>query len=278
MDSEFVSYGSTLDVIRLWMTSPLRLYATRPPSTGLKQFIVDKMLPAMLPQSSGGLLVSLPGGGRVSMKYGEEIARLLLLHGAYEAAELTMVRHLAAPGSTAIDVGANIGMYTVALATAVGREGAVLAFEPVPQTSERLRANLSLNELTNVEVVAAAAGASRGIADIRLANDSAYASIVNVKKGRGTGKIISVRIVTLDETWEEQGRPVVSFCKIDVEGAELSVLEGAARMLAACRPALLLEADQGAELDALTSWLQPRGYRERASPGFMPWNHLFVSR
>jgi FkbM family methyltransferase len=169
-------------------------------------------------------------------------------------------------------------MYTVALATAVGREGAVLAFEPVPQTSERLRANLSLNELTNVEVVSAAAGASRGIADIRLANDSAYASLVNVKKGRGTGKIISVRIVTLDEVWEERGRPAVSFCKIDVEGAELSVLEGAARMLAACRPALLLEADRGAELDALMSWLRTRGYRERASPGFMPWNHLFVTR
>jgi FkbM family methyltransferase len=277
-DTPFVHYGSLLDDIRLWMTSPLRLYATRPPLTHFKQFVIDRMLPAMLPRSSGGLIVSLPGGGRVKVDYREEIARLLLLYGAYEAAETAAVRDLATPASIAIDVGANIGMYAVALATAVGRHGAVWAFEPVPQTSEKLRANIALNGLNNVEVVAAAAGDTGGIADIRLANDSAYASLVHAKKGRATGRIISVPMRTLDEVWQERGCPTVSFCKIDVEGAELPVLEGAQQVLAACRPALLLEADHGAELDALSSWLEPRGYRERVSTGFMPWNHLFVSR
>src|SRR6266853_247372 len=95
------------------------------------------------------------------------------------------------------------------------------------QTSQRLRANLAMNEMTNVSVVDAAAGRSSGIMDIRLANDSAYASLVSVKQGRATGRTLSVRVVTLDEIWRERRRPAVSFCKIDVEGAELLVLEGA---------------------------------------------------
>jgi len=272
----FVRYGGTLDVLRLWLTSPLRLYATRPPQNGLKEFVARSLLPALLPQSSGGLVASLPGGGRVKIDYSEEIARLLLLHGSYETAEIATVSELATVGSTAIDVGANIGMYTVALATAVGNGGTVLAFEPVPQTSQRLRANLAMNEMTNVSVVDAAAGRSSGIMDIRLANDSAYASLVSVKQGRATGRTLSVRVVTLDEIWRERRRPAVSFCKIDVEGAELLVLEGAKEMLAACGPALLLEADEGPQLDALSSWLAAHQYRERQAAGFMPWNHLFV--
>jgi len=273
----FVRYGGPFDIFRVWLTAPLRRYATRQPPNFLKELIVHKVMPAILPRSSGGVVVTLPGGGRVKMDFSEEIARLLLLHGAYEASEIATVLALAKPGSTTIDVGANVGMYTVALATRIGSAGKVLAFEPVPQTSHRLRENIALNSLDNVEVFEAAAGECPGLADLQLADDSAYASMTGVKQGRAIGKRLSVRVTPLDEVWNDRQRPVVSFCKIDVEGAELSVLEGAKEMLATCRPALLLEADPGPELDALASWLKPRDYRERRSADFRPWNHLFVS-
>jgi FkbM family methyltransferase len=211
------------------------------------------------------------------MDYSEEMTRLLLLHGAYEAAEIATIAGLATPGSTTIDVGANIGMYAVTLAMAIGGEGRVLAFEPVPRTAEKLRSNLALNGLTNVEVVEEAVGESTGFAELQLANDSAYASLVNVKQRRATGDTLRVPIVTLDEIWKKRHRPRVSVCKIDVEGAELLVLEGAKTMLAACRPALLLEADEGPQLDALSSWLTAHRYSEQRPDGFMPWNHLFVA-
>jgi Methyltransferase FkbM domain len=115
-----------------------------------------------------------------------------------------------------------------------------------------------------------------GFADVQLANDSAYASLAGVKQGRAIGKRLSVRVTTLDDVWHDPQRPVVSFCKIDVEGAELSVLEGAKELLATCGPALLLEADPGPELEALASWLKPRNYREQQSADSRPWNHLFV--
>ena len=273
----FVRYGGPLDIFRVWLTSPLRRYATRQPPNFLKELLVNKVMPAILPRSSAGVVVTLPGGGRVKMDFSEEIARLLLLHGAYEASEIATVVALAQPGSTTIDVGANVGMYTVALATRIGSTGKVLAFEPVPRTSRRLRANIELNGLENVEVFEAAAGECPGVADLQLANDSAYASMAGVKQGRAIGQHLSVRVTSLDEVWNGRQRPGVSFCKIDVEGAELSVLAGAEEMLATCRPALLLEADPGPELETLASWLKPRRYREQRSADFSPWNHLFVS-
>jgi FkbM family methyltransferase len=273
----FVHYGGPLSVFRLWLTSPLRRYATRPPPTSFKELIVRRLMPAILARSSG-VLVSLPGGAKAKVDFEEEIARLLLLHGAYEAAEIATVVTLAAPGSTAIDVGANVGLYTVALASAVGENGRVWAFEPLPQASDRLRANLALNDFHNVDVIDAAAGRSSGVGDLHLADDSAYASMITVKSGRGTGKRLGVSVMPVDDVWLRQHRPTISFCKIDVEGAELSVLEGSEQMLAACRPSLLLEADRGPQLDALSSWLEPRGYCEQPVPRFMPWNHLFVDQ
>jgi FkbM family methyltransferase len=230
----------------------------------------------MLPAPPAGLLALLPGGGKVKIEYSEEIAMHLLLHGAYEAAEIESLPEFAKPGSTVIDVGANIGMYTILLATAVGEAGAVLAFEPIPRTLEKLRSNIALNGLTNVTVIAAAAADTAGVVDIQLASDSAYASLVRVKPTRSTGESLTIPSVTIDQVWAERNRPMISFCKIDVEGAELLVLKGAENVLRACRPTLLLEADAGPFLESMVSWLAARGYKQLHPAGFVPWNHLFV--
>jgi FkbM family methyltransferase len=277
-NTPFVRSGPRFDVFGLlWpLTSPLRHYAIRAPLTRGKHFVIRRLLPAMFPRSPACLIAHVPGGGRVKIDYSEEIALLLLLHGSYEAAEIESLATFATAGTVAIDVGANIGMYSVALAGAVGSAGRVLAFEPVPQTLDKLRRNIALNALNNIEVVAAAAGEAAGSIDIRLANDSAYSSVVQVKQNRATGETLAVPVLTLDDVWEERHRPMVSFCKVDVEGAEFAVLKGAETMLRMCRPTLLLEGDAGPQLDALISWLASRGYHEMSPTGFLPWNHLFV--
>jgi FkbM family methyltransferase len=260
------------------LAAPLRLHATRPPFTPFKRFLSRQVFPALLPGPPAHLIAHVPGRGRVRIDYDEEIALLLLMHGAYEAAELKALAALAEAGSTAIDVGANLGIYTVTLGIAVGDTGRVLALEPVPATIEKLRANIQMNRLANVNIVIAAAADKPGATDIHLAKDSAYASLNRVKGGRANNRCLRVRVVTLDELWQEAGRPKVSVCKIDVEGAELAVLDGAAALLDACRPALLLEADEGPQLDSVTTALAPLGYRRDTSSGFAPWNHLFLSK
>src|SRR4029079_9829718 len=99
-----------------------------------------------------------------------------------------------------------------------------------------------------------AAGETASTARILLATDSAYASLVRVKQDRSTGESLTVPVVTIDQLWEERKRPAISFCKIDVEGAELQVLRGAEQVLRACRPALILEADPDQSLEALGVW------------------------
>jgi FkbM family methyltransferase len=273
----FVRNGGEVFQIVWPLTSPLRRYASGPPATPLKTFLLKRLLPKVFPGPPAHLLAQLPGGGRIRIEYKDEIALLLLVHGGYEAAELHILPTIVPRGSTVIDVGANIGMYAIALAGVVGETGRVLALEPVPATAARLGGNIDMNGYRHIDVVHAAAADQPGTMEICLANDSAYASAVTVKHQRATGETIRVPAVTLDDLWDERGRPMVSFCKIDVEGAELSVLQGAERLLAACRPMLLLEADSGRELDKLNEWLGPRGYRERREPGFLPWNHLFVA-
>jgi hypothetical protein len=85
-----------------------------------------------------------------------------------------------------------------------------------------------------------------------------------------------VHSVPLDRIWEDLGRPAVSFVKIDVEGAEASVLRGARAMMASTHPPLLVEAKNDARLALLLSELEPLGYRRSTRAGFLPWNHLFV--
>jgi methyltransferase FkbM-like protein len=82
--------------------------------------------------------------------------------------------------------------------------------------------------------------------------------------------------VRIDRVWDDIGRPAVSIVKIDVEGAEASVIRGARAMITATHPTLLVEANDEARLASLRTELEPLGYRRSARPGFHPWNHLFV--
>ena len=76
----------------------------------------------------------------------------------------------------------------------------------------------------------------------------------------------------------QAGRPAVSVVKIDVEGAELNVLNGATKLLESCRPHLMMEANTRDELRVIEDFLAPYGYSRSRPVGFMPWNYLFRSQ
>ena len=82
---------------------------------------------------------------------------------------------------------------------------------------------------------------------------------------------------SLDVVWNEARRPGVSVVKIDVEGTELGVLEGARELLTACRPTLLIEIKSAVRLANVKGLLAPYGYRPKQPNGFMRWNYLFVA-
>ena len=169
-------------------------------------------------------------------------------------------------GAVAIDIGANLGEWTVPLARTVGAAGRVLAAEPVPRSATALEATLAANALRQAEVIRCAVGNHDGSAEF------AVPVVTSAQTDTGTARIgpagagheeLSVPLRSLDLLAAERGLDRVDFIKIDVEGHERRVLDGAAAILDRYRPTLVLETGHEAEGDraAIHDRLCGVGYR-----------------
>jgi FkbM family methyltransferase len=156
-----------------------------------------------------------------------------------------------------LDIGANQGYYTLLSARKVGPRGRVLAFEPSPREMRRLKLHLWLNGCKNVEVSSSALGAVAGTEELYvvLGTETGCNSLRPPDVSQPTS-LLSVRVECLDDVLNSRGMNHVDFIKLDVEGAELSVLEGAPELLRRSpRPVFLAEVQ-----DIRT---QPWGYRAK---------------
>ena len=173
--------------------------------------------------------------------------------GSYEIAKQRAVLRLAAPGMKVLDIGANAGFYTLGFARLCGPAGHVWAFEPDPRNLENLRFHLAVNGVTNATVVAAAVCDRGGSARFEPGPSRATGHL----SGSGTREVATV---ALDTLLDEGAIPVPDLVKMDVEGAEASVLEGAARILAAGRTTWLVAVHGSAQLERCTDILRRSGH------------------
>ena len=259
------------------ITWPVRWYWSHSERQFGKRLLVDRVLKNFLPSAPAEFEAELAGGGRVFLQHRDDIGLVVLLTGAFEPAETACARELAVEGSVAIDVGANVGMFTVPLAMAVGTHGRVLAVEPSPDNVRRLVRNLQLNALDNVEVHAVALADEEGEVLLRLGADPAFHSTATVVRARETFDSTLVRALTLDGVWQRAGEPQVSFLKVDTEGGELDVLRGGGDLLRACRPSILIEAKGTERPRDLDACLVPLGYERACRRGFAVGNYLYSS-
>jgi len=179
--------------------------------------------------------------------------------GTYEASRQRALERLVTPGMVVYDLGANVGFYTLLAARLVGADGLVVAFEPLPRNLHYLRRHVALNACGNVMVIDAAVSDRAGVATLR-ADGSATARL-------GAGGDILVRTLTLDDAVFGQGLRPPAILKMDVEGAELDVLRGAARTLETWRPILLLSTHSTALRRECHRVLAGAGYSLRAEAG-----------
>ena len=206
---------------------------------------------------------------------GSSIAFDLLIHGVYEPVELGLILAWLRPGSVFVDVGANIGCYSLPAADAVGPDGRVLAIEASPSVRQYLERNVAINGLRNVEIVPLAAGDHIGSVGFHEAPSHSF----------GMGSIaaqfasppVDVPISTVDTLLEARGIGHVDAIKVDVEGYELAVFRGAEKTLTGGDPpAVLFEfldwaedraavASVGAAQEILMQW----GYRVWTTSGFV---------
>jgi FkbM family methyltransferase len=165
--------------------------------------------------------------------------------GLHEPDELALVRDELHPGDIFVDVGANIGYYTVIAARLVGASGKVYAFEPAPEVLRYLRRNVSRNDLRNVTIVPKALADRSGEGELYLSDfNKGDHRIYNPQSSptyREGGPVydqhtraaprrsLPIALTTLDEVLADERRPM--FFKLDVQGAEGAVLRGAQKIL-----------------------------------------------
>jgi FkbM family methyltransferase len=175
----------------------------------------------------------------------ESVGWRLIAAKEYEDWEMDSLAQLIRRDDTCIDVGANVGLYTVFMAQHA-TSGSVIAFEPVPLNRDLLSLNVRLNQLSNVAIHGSVVSDTSDPVRFSITVDGAYSSIRNTGRRTIQQEIIA-EATTLDREFLGSRRRI-DVVKIDVEGAELLVIQGAKQLLSDpdMRPRVLL-----VELDAV---------------------------
>lgn len=146
----------------------------------------------------------------------------LIINSTYEKGETRLLKGLIKEGMFVLDIGANVGYYSLIAARLVGEKGAVFAFEPAPDNFALLLKNIKVNGFSNITPVPKAVSNKMGSGRLFLSNEPMAHSIMYKPTGKGS---VEVEVTTIDEFIENINRPV-DLVKMDVEGSEMKALEG----------------------------------------------------
>lgn len=184
----------------------------------------------------------------ISLRLSEHMQRRIFWMGYYNRDIVAVLKNILRPGMVLFDIGANIGEITLVAAKLVGASGQVVAFEPMTDIAASLERNVADNHLDHVVL------ARFGLADT-ISAAPIYASCGQGETGdehHGLGSLYggdspanspvqTIQLTTLDAYLQEHPVSRIDVVKIDIEGAELPCLKGAARTLERHRPILIIE-------------------------------------
>lgn len=203
------------------------------------------------------------------------IGKSLERYGEFSEGEVEIFQQIVRPDDVVVEAGANIGTHTVPLSQRVGNRGAVWAFEPQRIIFQTLCANLALNSLSNVFARQAALGAAAGSIvvpplDYTSSNNFGGLGLGNYEQGE------VVPVITIDSLSLNR----LNLLKVDVEGMELQVLQGAVETIRRHRPLLYVENDRPDRSAPLIQYLESLEYRLywHLPPMYRPQNFFQNSR
>lgn len=167
----------------------------------------------------------------------EQRIERLMWAGAYERDLIGLFKQFLKPGMTVLDIGANIGYFSAIAAGLTGKQGSVHAFEPVPECFARLQRNLAAFPWSYA--YPCAVGPASGTATLHFhENELGWGSLLN---DADLTRAVDVPVICVDDWARREGIRCVHFIKIDAEGGEFRVLQGAAQMLRELRPVIAAE-------------------------------------
>jgi FkbM family methyltransferase len=226
--------------------------------------------------------ITIEGGFRMRLDTAEAIGRVLAIGGVWEPEVTKLFHRLLSRGDVCVDVGANVGYYTLLAATLVGDEGHVYAVEPSPGTFARLEASIRLNGFRNISPIPVAAGAAESDA---VLDDHVHSVLSAIRaSAEGTASAVAVRVRPLVSLIDQVEYARLRLVKIDVEGYELEVLRGLEPVFSAgATPAIILElhAGRGAEtIPLVRSLIQSYGLtamQVHGTLGLVPWDEAVAA-
>ena len=210
------------------------------------------------------------GCSQLRLHLGNDLSRQVFIAGCYEPNEFALLDKLLQPGMNFFDAGAGEGLYTLFAARRVGDTGTVWGFEPSGREFDRLLENLRLNDIGNVHAFRIALADVDGQGELVVADAEhsgqntlgafAYEVAQELRKE-------PVPLRRVDQVVSEHNITRLDVLKMDVEGAELRLIEGAHETLSQFRPVILFEAldaalrHQGSGSAALCVALSALDYR-----------------
>jgi FkbM family methyltransferase len=170
-----------------------------------------------------------------------------------------MVRRLG-PGDVFYDIGANVGFFSLLGARLVGvDEGKVYAFEAAPDNATAIRANVKLNAISNIRVIDKAVSSRAGMGRLQIVEDQSWSKLEEYGNHPDTRRMIDVELVAIDDLLQADAISPPTVVKIDVEGAEIAVLEGMRTTLERHQPAVICEL-HGTQSEFVSA-MKAQGYR-----------------
>ena len=215
-------------------------------------------------------------GIRFELDVHECVQKAIFCFHYFEPEDVAVFRRFVKPNGVLLDVGANIGQYSLLACKLMGDSGKIYAFEPSADVRVRLQKNIALNSFSTIEVVPCAVAASRGTMKFYPAHQEgnqgvgslmpaqAFRSEIRATEG------VDVDVVSVDGFCEERGIDRVDILKIDVEGYDLEVLKGAEEVMRRNPEMLIMSEVEPLNLEQLGATAKDF-YAFMASHGFDPW-------
>ena len=224
-----------------------------------------RLADAVLSNRSGEFECHPLPGVTVSVRANQQIERWMWA-GAYETELVSLLKKTLKPGMTFLDLGANIGYFSVIAAALVKDGGQVHAFEPMPENRTRLLINLAPFHWAMAQPYAV--GNVTGEVPIHYnEKEPGWASIYDQRRLENLPCTSTASVVRLDDWMRSYSLNRVDFIKLDIEGGELNALLGAQRMLGHFHPTIVAETRSGWNYDEIRQLLKATGYECRPFQG-----------
>ncbi len=178
-------------------------------------------------------------GFKINANLEDWLGQYVYITGEYEPPTTQLIKRLLPKNGVFLDIGANVGYFSLLACSIVGKGGQVIAFEPIPIARKHLHNNIDLNNGFSIIIENKAVSNNNGLVEIYEGPDS-HKGISSIRPISNAKQKINVETIRIDDYLSDYDR--LDIVKIDVEGAEALVIEGMKNTITKLRPHIILEA------------------------------------